>query len=407
MIKNITKVVMAGLLLTGAANAAELYSANGNTVTTNIKLQAYLVHDQLGFDQRNGSVDGVAPAEMTGNIKFETSYYRQFSDNFKVGAFAVIKMYPFGYSNGPYGGVTPIVDPNGNIPSGDSDRIAIDKAYVTLEHTQYGILQIGNIVGTYNDIQNYSDVDIFIGTPSTDLPSASFFGQDHTNGVRYQNTMLNDKLTLGVMMTPGGDVYPFTAPMGNVNFEKDFGVGAKAEYKLTDDISVGADYQGTYYRVVSPTAPNPNSLTTRKMSNMGIAGISYAKGATLIGATATYKNYKWNNLSTTDYNVNEFGFEAGASYDISGKGVGFRPSAQFDYLHRSTETKVASNSNTADTVQTMAAELGVSYYINPQFAYIAAAVLDLRSKDQIKKAQADNTKGVPNNYFGVGVLYNF
>lgn len=128
-----------------------------------------------------------------------------------------------------------------------------------------------------------------------------------------------------------------------------------------------------------------------------------------MGITSSYQIFNYNNRKFNSYSKNRFGIEFGASYDISGKNIGFRPSIQFDYakvsLKNTYKNGKTENKTITTTTPVMATELGLAYYVTSNFAYIASAIIDLRSKNKIIQTDHSNTEGKPNNYYGIDLLY--
>ncbi|KAL0263818.1 UNVERIFIED_CONTAM: hypothetical protein PYX00_011117 [Menopon gallinae] len=411
MAYTIDTVVLASFLLTGAAKAADVYKDEFNTLTINVKAQAYVTHDYYGFkDTAKGR--SVAPAELDGKVQVDTYYFRMYNDKLTANAYVRLDIPTFGYSQGPYGH-SYATDKNLAL----STFGFINKAYGQMTYKDIGTLTFGRYKGFYSHIIDYSDVDIFVGTPAHNTKNSVFFGGSPETGIAYHGVFANESLIVGISADAGKDSVPYfvTSDRKGLNFKKDYKGSAMVQYNIYDGLKVGAAYNITGFRVNSGVeAAQQNDLDRQRAQNI-IGGINYNKGRTNIGITGSYQFYRYN-VNANDMMKNQsYGVEAGITYDISGMGVGFRPSAQFDFRksYNELKTKNVDGSFTVDKkdyITVQALEVGLSYYVTPNLYYQGAAVLDLRTKARIAKADGVDTnkdKATPHHYFGLGVVYKF
>lgn len=421
MLKNISKVVLSSFLLTGAAQAAELYKDDKNTFTVEVKAQAYAVHDNFGF-VNGGKGRTTAPVELEGKVQFESDYTRKINEDLSGTAHVRLDTPMFGYMNNSWGPA----EASYNDKLGT--YIYIQRAYGKLDHKNYGSIIVGRYQGAYSLINDYSDIDIFIGTPAHDTISSVVFGGAPETGVMYSKKLFNNNLELGVALDGGKDqqaliVLPTATttpdgPKDGINFKKDYKGTISAQYHISHNIKVGAAYNIIGYRVSSNLASVNNNDLGREIGHAAIVGINYTRGGSIAGLTGSVQNYKYNEHSPVlgDKAKNQttaFGIEAAIAYDISGQGVGFRPQMQFDYKRSYNEMtdKVSGSKVDKNITNVQALELGLSYYVTPNLYYQAAAIFDLRSDKQIEKAdkisEVAKKKATPHHFFGVGVVYKF
>lgn len=407
MIKNLSKVILTGFLVVSAtggvaANALEVYNKDNNKLDLSAEFQAYFTHDQYG-----AKTGATAEVEALTTFDVKTNYTRVINQDLSFNGFLHLVYNPTGYMNGPWGWAAPEV-------LGDTlnDRLYVSEGYIGVNSKKYGNFQVGLVEHTpYYNVKGYSDVDIFIGAPANDmLMSSAFLGGKHTDGISYNKTFLNNKLTLDLFAQGGHQDTAHTmsaSGYSGVNLYRKDGYGLGVQYKITDNVSVGYAGHLTQYKIRNENAPHTKNFDNSQFYGISVLGVQYAKGGTSLGLTLSGQSYDVNNLVNTKTTVQKAGLEIGGQYDFSGKQVGFRPSIQFDYAKEVSKNTVGGVKQAdVKVTPTMATEIGLSYYVTPNLAYMAAAIVDLRSSKQIKKADPSNTDGDSNNYFGVGILYN-
>lgn len=425
MIKSLSKVVLASFILTGVAQAANLYKDSSNSVSVDVTAKAYAAHDNYSV-VNNSSTREMAPVEMMGLVKMGLTYKKQFNSDLSAKTYVRFDLPIFGYSKSEYGygyfSSGAAKDANKYLPTFNY----VEYAYQSINSLKYGNLVVGRYQGFYSKISDFSDVSLFVGQLAHISIDTKLLGGDPETGISYTEKFLDNSLSLGVSLDVGADQSPSSVDYNYATvLKKDFKLGTSATYTMNENFKAGISYNLAEYRMYSNADSSIN--TGRKVGHSVIGGLSYNDGATLIGLTASYQNYAYNvseifdidkNTTNTDpSNVknNIWGLSVGATYDFSGVGLGFMPIAQFefkkDYLKNTT---VADRSEAKSSfVRTQALELGFTYNITRNLQYIAAAVIDLRSKSQIQKvdnflSMKDNVdKYTAHHFFGAGVRYRF
>ncbi|KAL0263776.1 UNVERIFIED_CONTAM: hypothetical protein PYX00_011074 [Menopon gallinae] len=255
------------------------------------------------------------------------------------------------------------------------------------------------------------------GTPAHNTRNSVMFGGCPETGFAYTGVFAEESLVVGLSVDGGKDSLRYYPIPGNdkLNFKKDYKASAMLQYNIYDGLKIGAAYNITGFRVSSDTKAETNNDLDRQRAQNIVGGINYNKGRTNMGITGSYQFYRYN-VNPSDIMKNQsYGVEAGISYDISGMGVGFRPSVQFDFRKSYNELKKQNKDGSFSTtkenfINVEALELGLSYYVTPNLYYQGAAVLDLRTNKRIAKADGiDTTKNkcTAHHFFGVGVVYKF
>lgn len=427
MIKNLSKVVLASFLLTGVAQAANLYKDSSNSVSVDVVAKAYAAHDDYSV-VNNSSTREMAPVEMMGLVKMGITYRKQFNSDLSAKTYIKLDLPIFEYSKSEYGeGYASAAEAQLNNKHLSTFGY-VEYAYQSINSLKYGNLVVGRYQGFYSKISDFSDVSLFIGQVAHSSIDTKLLGGDPETGISYTEKFLDNKLSLGVSLDVGSDQSPSSVGYKDATvLKKDFKLGTSATYTMSDNFKAGISYNLAEYRMYSDSASSVN--IGKRVGHSVIGGVSYNNGATLIGLTASYQNYGYNASKFIDENndvqsnsqgmanekANIWGVSLGATYDFSGVGLGFMPIAQFelkkDYMKNTT---VSDRSEVKSSfVRTQALELGFTYNVTRNLQYIAAAVIDLRSKNQIQKVDnfltgIDNgDKYTSHHFFGAGVRYRF
>lgn len=421
MIKSLSKVVLASFLLTGVAQAANLYKDSSNSVSVDVTAKAYAAHDNYSV-VNSSSTREMAPVEMMGLVKMGLTYKKQFNSDLSAKTYVRFDLPIFGYSKSEYGYGKSSVESAQMANQMLSTFDYIEYAYQSINSLKYGNLVIGRYQGFYSKISDFSDVSLFVGQLAHDSIDTRLLGGDPETGISYTEKFFDNSLSLGLSFDVGADQSPSQTSYSDTVLKKDFKLGTSAVYTMNDHFKAGLSYNLAEYRM----NPNQDDSTNlgRRVGHSVIGGVSYNDGATLIGLTASYQNYNYNAMDVSALNPvasasneknNIWGLSVGATYDFSGVGLGFMPIAQFefkkDYLKN---TLIADSSESKKSyVKTQALELGFSYNVTRNLQYIAAAVIDLRSKKQVQDAdlittgKSNGDKYTSHHFFGAGVKYTF